>query len=519
MTTVFARRRAMLPILGLALILAGCESRTHLTLTPSGPVAPAVPAIARALPSGAQKLVIPDPAQLPADVRQARDLKVSIAGRLVNVTKAANGAYELELPPGIRPTVAKDGTMSALFVMEDAASRLVALQTGSMIAFQPEPVVASPSGRVPLGRAVSLEAATDADEQDYEFTWAAAPSAEGPWQALPAAGKRVTWTPQAPGSYFLRVEAIDRARRVSYASQTSTRALHVVEPDAFFTIGPASGAIARGATVDLAFALPDGEGRDAPHTWYAGLSAQGPWTLLSGQGATNTWLPTLPGSYHLRVDLGGKSGGDTFISTRPLVRVLDGAPIISASRHTADRGDRVDLKLAVPASGMINWQSQRVGGPWTPIPGNGETVKFFPDQPGAYHFKADLTQPDGTVRSLTTTDPILNVADTPGFLTTHPFPAIARPGESVSLIVNARGITDGTFTYVWYVSPNPAMFGWTPVPFNRARDARDQRVRWDIPQAQARGNYFVRVDAVEDGTGHVYSFTSTSALILLGLDD
>ncbi|MFP5503337.1 MAG: hypothetical protein ACLGIN_12685 [Candidatus Sericytochromatia bacterium] len=514
------RRTRRLLALAAAVALAGCDSRSHFTLQPPAPEA-AVAAISRPQPAGARQIVIAETAPLPAEVRAARELKVSIQGQLLPVSKSPTGAYSFTIPAGLLPSEEKDGLMRLLLVIDAQRSRHVTIQTGSPIAFAADPVIAA-DGRVPAGMAVALEAATEASEEAYDFAWAYGPSADGPWQPIAQAGKRISWTPQQAGAYFLRIEASDRARQASHVAVTATPRLRVVEPDALFTLAPGSGTVDRGQAVDLGFAMPAGAPANQALAWYAGPGPQGPWTALTGKAASIRWMPTLPGSYHLRVDL-GQPGGTTsaVISSRPLVTVLEGRPIITPSRQAASRGDRVDLTLDLPEAGQgpFSWYAARPGGAWAPIPGGGATVKFLPDQPGVYNFRVDLPLPDGTVKTFQTTDPILSVAEPTQLFTTTPMPATARAGDDVTLRFNGRGVEDGAYHYAWYVSANPQAQGWTPLTLDRPEDVRKTIRNWDIPLTQPAGSYYVRVDAIEDATGHTHTFVSTSPLVFVTLSD
>lgn len=510
-------RRAALVLA--AAIVAGCDSQSHLSATPGGGSASPVPAILRQS-GGAQEVLISDPSTLAPEIRAASNLKVAIAGRLLDVTRAPNGSLDFAIPAGLTPTESQAGVLSVLFVLDDRQSRLVPLDTGSPIAFASDPVQVSPDvTRVPLGQDVQLTAATDASADAYDFAWSFSASADGPWQPIDGSGKQIDWSPSSVGDYYLRIEALDRKRQITHVVVTPTQRLQVIAPDALFTLAPSDGALTRGQAVDLSFALPDGQDASQPHTWYAGTSAQGPWELLTGSGATNHWLPTLPGSYYLRVDTadGQNARTESFVTTKALVRVNENAPIITASRSAANRGDRVDLTLNLPdaGAGPFAWYDAQQGGAWQPIPGSQATVKFLPDQPGAYNFRVDLPLADGTVRTFTTTQPLVSVAETTPLFSTVPAIANIKPGENVLLTANGKGFGDSAFHFVWSESLNPQMYGWTPIPDNEASDLRQPSLTWKVPTTQPLGNYYVRLDAIEDATGHVYHFDSTAPLVFL----
>ena len=61
----------------------------------------------------------------------------------------------------------------------------------------------------------------------YDLTTVQAPSASGPFQSIPGAGKAIDWTPAQAGNYFIKIDAIDRASHQT-SSAVSGQALVLV---------------------------------------------------------------------------------------------------------------------------------------------------------------------------------------------------------------------------------------------------------------------------------------------------
>jgi len=522
------------PLLALLLALAGCDSPSHLASQPLyAPAAQAVHAT-RAADGGATAITIDDVAALPEPVRGARDLKVAVGAVRVPVTRLATGYLAFSLPAGVVPPQDVAGNLQVLFVIDDARSVLVPLATGSPIRFADPPVRTSPAdGGIAFGLDVYLEADTAADEAAYRFDWAAAPTAQGPWQPVPGEGKRLKWTPAAPGNYFIHVDAVAKATGRAWGATSSAAAVRVSTPKDIITTDPAAGALPRGNRVTLRFNRPAGlTGTALTYAWSQGPSAQGPWAPVGAIGsptaAAVAWLPTELGSYFVRVDAADAATGaiQTFVSPQAVVFVTEDRPIITPERGIVKRGDAVRLTFNGQGAGEgpYAWYTARVaapagtapsqaGGPpaWVPLVGEGRTIETIATDAGTYAYRVDVPQPDGAMKGFTTTNPVLSVTEPAQLVHSDPpFNAIVPTG-STSLVLDAAGIVEGQYHLVWSVSQNPQL-GFTPMPYDggNRRTAKRYTVTSKTTAMFQPGAYYVKVDATTLDGSRSYAFVSSA---------
>lgn len=513
-----------------ALLLAGCDSQIHMTGTPAIAPAPqgaAVRALTTDMPTGGKLVTIDNPQLLPEAVRTAADLKVAFGGVKVPVTRNPGGYYTFSVPASARIQQDLSGNLRVVFVMDDTKSQIVTLATGSPVQFAQPPVLTEPGPAfIAKGLDVILKANTAASTEQYQFTWSYGLSPQGPWQPIPGSGKEVEWTPPMPGNFFIKVDAVDRASQQAYSTVTPSALVFVSDAKDVITTEPPSGAIERGREVTLKFNRPSGlKGENLTYAWSYGASPQGPWQVISGDGASVNWLPTNAGSYFVKVETSNRETGDvnTFVSPQAVVFVNEGQPIVQVSSQTVDRGDAVQLTLGIPTAGdgPFTWYHMRAGAQtgWTLMNGTSKSVTFITNEAGAYSFRVDIPQTGGGIKSFNTTDAVLNVAELGApLLQSDPPNEVIAPGSSVTLQLNAAGVTEDKHKFTWYVSTNPAM-GWTALPIDSTSDLYRKRYVWRTSlggttvggqpiSPTSAGSYYVRVDATERTGTHSYTFTS-----------
>lgn len=518
--------RPRFPSLLLALALAGCDSQIHSGATPAAPpigVEAGVPAILAA-GAGGQQITIQNPSLLPEAVRQATDLKVAVGTTKIPVSRSPGGYYTFTVPANARLSQDVSGNIRVIFVMNDVASQIVSLKTGSPVQFAQPPVITDPSPAfVARGLKISLRANTEAPIEQYQFTWSAGASPQGPWQPIPGEGKQVEWTPAAAGNYYVKVDAIERATQQAHSTVTPAAIVFVTEAEGVVTTEPTSGSIARGSEVTLKFNRPAGlTGQNLSYSWSSAPSPQGPWTPITGGGTEVRWLPTSVGSSYVRVEVSNRETGDvsTFVTPQAVVFVSEGQPIITPSLQAIERGDRVDLNLNIPSAGNgpFTWYySRNPAAGWTLIQGTGKTVPFIAPDAGSYSFRVDIPQSGGGVRSFTTTEPVLNAAETRPIIQSDPPNTGIGPGGNVAVVLNARGIEEGRYRFIWSVSQSP-QGPWQTAPLDDVDELYTKRRTIETAAAPpapdgeiflADGAYYVRVEASErDGT-QSYTFVST----------
>lgn len=523
--------------LSLALLLVGCDSQMHLTGTPQLAALPSSQAVrATAVPGAAgTTITIDDPSVLPSPVRMAADLKAVIGQVSVAVTRMPNGSYVFTIPAGSKPPQDVAGNYEIVFVMDERLSQVVELNTGSPVQFGQPPVQTNPAGgSIALGLDIFLTAniaTSTANVDNYQFTWSASTSAQGPWQPIPGQGKQVKWTPAAAGNYFIKIDAVDPASQQVYSTVTPAAVVFVTQPKDIIQTDPTSGAIQRGNAVTVKFNTPSGlTGANLSYAWSYGLTANGPWTTITGSGSQVTWLPTDVGNYFLKADVSNKDTGavNTFVSPQAVVFVSESKPIVTADHPNAKRGDRINLTLNVPnpGSGPFAWYYARTSGPstsggspslagapgtWVPLIGTGSSISTVTTDAGTYNFRVDIPQPDGSVKSFTTTNPVLNVTEPTPILHTTPAFTSFNPGSSTSLTLEATGVDEVNYHYLWYVSTNPAA-GWTSLPFDAGNDQTKKSftITGNTTARYPSGSYYARADAIANDGSVTYSFISSA---------
>jgi hypothetical protein len=519
--------RLRLPSLLLALALAGCDSNLTMTGAPAtAPIAAeaGVPAILSAGAAG-QTVVINNPSLLPEAVRNAGTLEAAIGAAKTTVTKSPGGFYTFAIPANVKPQIDVAGNLRVVFIMDDRTSQIVTLKTGSPIAFGQPAVITNPTPAfVTRGLEVSLKANTDADPARYQFTWAAGPSAQGPWQPIPGEGKDVKWRPAASGNYFIKVDAVDRSTQQTYSTVTSQALVFVTEAQGVVTTTPASGTVERGATVKLAFNRPAAlTGENLGYAWSASQSPQGPWQTISGDGPNVDFLPTGVGGYFFRVDVTNRDTGEVnaFVTPEAEVFVTESRPVITPSANTVDRGAKVDLTLNVadPGPGPFTWYYSRTPGVWTLMGGTDKTNSHIVNEAGSYNFRVDIPQANGGAKQFTTTEPVLNVIEREPLIQTDPINLTIRPGDTVPLVLKAQGIDESQYRFVWFYSLNPQA-GWQTIQFEDVDDQYLKRFVWETSASVGNfttfvqpGAYYIRVDATERTGTRTYTFTSTNPVV------
>ena len=524
-----------LATLATASLVAACQSQFNMTGTPAlAPQTQGTSVRALLAPGAAGTAVtIDNPGALPEAVRNANNLAVAFGTQVVRVTRNPGGYYTFTVPTQARMEPDVAGNWKVVFVMDERQSQIVTLQTGSPVQFANPPVLTDPAPAfIVRGLDVKLTANTPAGTDKYEFTWAYATTAQGPWQPIPGRGKVVTWTPPQQGNYYVKVDAVDRTTQLPYSTTTSSAAVFVTDGKDVVTTTPTSGSVDRGQPVTLNFNRPGGlVGTDLSYAWSYSASPQGPWSVISGSGDKVDWLPTGIGSYYVRTEVANRANGEinTFVTPDAVVFVNERTPIVTANPSSVQRGDRTELtmNLNLPGSGPVTWSYSRTGGgptaQWTPLSGNGKTNKLVVNEAGSYTFRVDVPDAAGSVKTFITTDPVLSVSEgaTP-LITSEPVNAAIQRGGSVDLVLNARGVDEANYKFIWYVSTSP-FAGWSALPIEKAEDLRKKTFHWrteftvrgTVVGQTPVGSYFVRVDATENNGPNTYTFTSATPVVTI----
>lgn len=459
---------------------------------------------------GGSVVTINDPSKLPPAVRDAGNLKVAFGGVEVAVTRSATGAYSFTVPANAKVHQDVDGNLRVVFVMDDRTSEVVTLVTASPIHFNDPAIATNPSpAYLARGQSVQLTANTAADPTRFNFTWSYSSTGQAPWTAIPGNAASVTWLPPTTGPIFLQVAVADATGSVS-SYTTPQAAVFVNDGGAPITSSPQL--LDRGATSTLTLDLPGaGEG---PFSWYWAKATGGSpqWTSLGSGGKTMPFVPTDVGAYVFRVDLPQPTGGlRSFSTTDPALTVVESKPLVTPGSQTIDRGERTGLTLDLAGGPHtdVTWYYAKDGATqtWTLMPGNGATNDFVADQAGTYDFRVDTSTADGTVKSFTTTNPVLNVIDTGPLIVSDPPNDIAPQGGSVTLTLNATGVDETNYKFIWSASTS-ANGPYNTLPFKTVDDLYTKHFTYSIPASFSPGAYYVKVDAIQRTGTATYAFTS-----------
>lgn len=523
------RLRAFPLIVALSLAAGGCESQTSQVVSFPSPTAGNRVAATMTASAGGMAVTVTQPGALPAAVTGASRLQVGVGGQLLDVTRTPDGTISFVVPAQTKLDKDANGDLRVYFVVDERTSVPVILATGGPTTFAQPPVTTDPaSGAVALGQTVKLTANTNAPASQFQFAWSVGASAQGPFQSVPGEGKTIEWTPAAAGNYFVHVDAIDRTTHQT-AGATSTQALVLVTSSKdVITTDPAAGFVALGSAVTLNFNAPTGfTGTGLHYAWSQGASPQGPWTPLNGDAPSIRWTPGAAGNYVVKVDVSDPANGrvSSFVSPSAEVFVGQSTGVITASSTSVERGDAVDLTVnAESATGPVSWYVAPAGGSalttsFTRIVGaTSKTIHYVATDAGSFNFRVDVPQPDGTVASFTTAQPVLNVVETTPVIQTDPPNEIVRPGSAVTLKLNARGLEEGAWRFVWSVSTNPS-FGWTTLPLTNVSDLTKKTTLWRTatPSAASAGTtpgaYYVKVDASEVSGTRAYTIISSTPVV------
>ncbi len=240
--------------------------------------------------------------------------------------------------------------------------------------------------------------------------WSYASTAQGPFLPIPATGKSVSWSPAAPGSYYLKAEA--PRSDGSLATWISANSMVTVADrgDAIST-EPALGQLQLGQAVSLRSSV---KLTNARYSWSYASNATGPFTpvpsLESQPLSTVTWYPTQSGSYYIKLDINDPQSRSSvsFTSEQALVQIQEAMPFFTTdpSSGRVKSSDHILIKARFDSGGRAfnyGWAySTGAAGPFTPL-GGSTLPEYFWNQPiktqGSYYLRFTATPP-GSDRSL-----------------------------------------------------------------------------------------------------------------------
>ncbi|MGV3523749.1 MAG: PKD domain-containing protein [Candidatus Sericytochromatia bacterium] len=499
-------------LFSLSLTLTACDSPSSLSSTRQENAL--VRVRANYLPgqsaASAPTIQIPDPSQLPENLRNATQLRAifDTSRSTVNVQRASDGSLSFPLSTG--RSFSSGSTLQILLVGDDRYTYPVLLETGTPFQLATPAVSVAPASTVTLGTRTRLQAnfTAEAEPERYLLGWEVGPSAAGPWQGVSGSTPSVEWEPRQAGSYYVRLQITDTQTRTQSSYTTPSPLVYVQTPDRLATVSPSSGAIVSGQEVQLSVALPEyAENAEASYQWFQSTSAQGPFQPIVGSGRSLSWEPPSPGSYYLQLQVQQDGRLSTYTSAQPEVLVSSGEDqiVTQPSSGSIVRGEAVTLSSAVsglaPDTSYTWFYAFSPQGPFQPIAGSGASVEWLPPTTGEFYIRLRTFEPGtGNSQTYTSGTPEVSVRDSNAIFGLSPNPANLRKGDSVQLTLN-----DATNDNVsWAYASNPQA-GFQSIP------GSGRTLSWTPPDA---GSFYLRATTTRPD-GSVTNFTSANALVFV----
>jgi hypothetical protein len=290
---------------------------------------------------------------------------------------------------------------------------------------------------------------------------------------------------------------------------------------------PENGAIIRSNDITLK-ANTNADPAKFQFTWAYSQSPNGGWQNISGEGKEVLWTPPVAGNFYIKIDTIDRQTRQTYSTITPSAAVFttDDKTIIRSNAPFAERGDKVTLSVntAAAGNGPFSWfySKATVGNSfaapsWEPIPGAdlSASTSFVAVDSGPYLFRVDTPRADGSIKSITQSEPVLTARESTPIIQTDPPNTKIDPGSAVTLVLKVRGLNASTYNYSWSVSTSPS-FGFSSLPINEFTGLTEPRYVWSTrPGVTQPGNYYVKVDAVEKTGTARYSFVSNAPVVLI----
>lgn len=488
--------------------LTACDSPSALSSTRQEQSLVSVRAniLASSNPQQASTVQIPDPDQLPQELREAKQLVVVFDASKTTSKVQRNSDGTLSFALNTSRSFDSDSNLNILMVGDGKITYAIQLKTGTPFELGSPAIKTEPGNTITLGTRMRLEANLQASEaSQYVFNWQAATSAAGPWQDIAGSGSAVEWEPGQAGSYYIRLELTDKSNRSRSSYLSPTPLAYVQSSEKIAKTTPLSGAIIAGEELGLSVDLPEyTEEEDLNFQWFYSTSLQAPFQPISGRGYSIRWEPPGAGSYYLRVQASNAGRLSTYTSSSAQVLVASPDEVIATepAGGSVVRGQAIKLASAVP--GLANDASYTwfyafsPQGPFQPIAETGAEVEWIPPLTGEFYIRLRAFEPErGESRTYTSSETLVSVRDSNDTFTVSPDPANIVRGQFIDLSLNDAPSEDVTWSY------GTALSGaFVPIPDTGAK------IRWTPPEA---GSFYVRAAATRSD-GSVANFSSADPL-------
>lgn len=324
----------------------------------------------------------------------------------------------------------------------------------------------------------------------------------GGWMTLRnySSGNSTTWTPDAPGSYSMKVSAYDAADPETVV--TRTLAYTVLAPLTAVTLD-ASLPSPQGLGRTIRLAATATGGAAAQYRFLASSNAGASWTVLRdyGTAAFVDWTPAVTGDYLLKVAAReGASGAP--VESAPIAFTVAPAPptavTLTASPASPQYIGTVVTLAAARTGGAASVQYQfevsaNWGASWTVLRayGTASTLSWTPQAAGAYLLKVTAREPllpaqavSGTL-AFSVVEPLSAVALAPS-------PASPQPIKT-QIRLNAAPTGGINVQYQYYLSTNGGV-SWSVLQKWTTAAYKD----W---KPTSNRDYLLKVEAREGATG------------------
>ncbi|PIQ23905.1 hypothetical protein COW36_11545 [bacterium (Candidatus Blackallbacteria) CG17_big_fil_post_rev_8_21_14_2_50_48_46] len=442
--------------------LSACDTPLGLTAQFSAARQTTLRATLQASASG-QVLALADPSALPEGLKQAREIKALLdnSNTLYPVTRNADGSLLIPLPAGRIPD--SSGRIEVILTDENRQTYFLKIETGPLLRLSDPGIQVSPAQGILPGSRVALSLnpiEKTADLSAYYFNWSYAAGAQGPWVALSGSDSSLTWEPSQPGNYYLRVETVEKQSKTSTIYTSPVALVNVLDSRRIAETIPASGAIRLGQLIQLKAALPDAVTAQR-YRWSYSQSPVGPFSPISDEGERIDWEPKLSGAYYLRLQVFSADGTSaTYTSSDSMVQVSEADDAIQTEPASGAliRGEEVLLKASIPgelpAQASYRWfYSNSAQGPFSPINGETQNVRWSPEQTGEFYLRVRMYDPQSQQeRTFTSSKVQVSVRDSDDSFALSPQPASLIRGQAVQIQLK-RPATNRSVSWLYASTP------------------------------------------------------------------
>ncbi len=434
-------------------------------------------------------------------------LPISGTSDIVEWTPGSVGNYFIKLD-----MLDKSSGISSTYI--SPVSQVFVTDANNIITVSPS------SGTVLRGKQTSLSInIPNADPTKFDYTWSYSQGAQGPFLTISGNSKTVNWTPNNSGSFYLKVDALNKDTQET-STYTSTEALvFVTENENIIQTTPSLGNIIRGDSIKVSANVP--VNGDSTYSWAYSQTLNGPWQSIPGTAKEGEWTPPVSGSFYIKIDVVDKQSNNvsTFISPKAIVFVSEANNVFKTDPLGGNikRGKFVTLTADIPGSINRNYQfnwsysasGQNLFQPVSNISGNikSNVLKWRPPNEGSYIIKVDAINVDTqSVVSFTSPTPIVFVNELTPLFTTKPEVAKITQDSSVDIMADLDIPSNSVFA--WSFGPG------TNGPWTSIGGSLENKITWD-KKGKPVGTYYVKVDLTDSGDKSISTFVSRTPIIFV----